>query len=241
MTPHPDTAGACLAACAAAGLTVPALIRRIPEPVDADPAEADEPPGPTYAEVAARPGLAWRCAVAAGVAGAVVGLVTGWARPLLLLVPLVPVAVALGVVDWHTRLLPRLVVLPATGVAVVLGSVLALVTGSYQDLLRAGVGLVATRSLFWVLWRVHSAGMGFGDVRLAALLGFVLGHLGWAQLVVGVYAGFLVFGLPALARVLLRRDRRLLKAALPFGPAMLAGALVGVALGPVVAPGLGAP
>jgi leader peptidase (prepilin peptidase) / N-methyltransferase len=76
--------------------------------------------------------------------------------------------------------------------------------------------------------------MGFGDVRLAALLGLVLGRLGVAELVVGVYAGFLVFGLPGLLLALVRRDRALLRAAYPFGPFMVVGALIGVLTGPAV-------
>ena len=66
--------------------------------------------------------------------------------------------------------------------------------------------------------------MGFGDVRLAALLGLALGHVGWAELVSsGIYAGFLLF---ARARAGCSRssswDRQLLKAAFPFGPFMVA-------------------
>ena len=95
------------------------------------------------------------------------------------------------------------------------------------------------RSLFWLLWFIHSAGMGFGDVRLAALLGLALGHLGWAELLVGVYSGFLVFGLPGLLLAIVRRDRRLLRTAFPFGPFMVAGALVGVLTGPWLAGYLG--
>ena len=80
---------------------------------------------------------------------------------------------------------------------------------------------MAVRSFFWVLWWFHSAGMGFGDVRLAALLGFALGQLGWGEVVVGAYSGFLVFGLPGLLLAIVRRDRALLKSAFPFGPFML--------------------
>ena len=71
--------------------------------------------------------------------------------------------------------------------------------------------------------------MGFGDVRLAALLGLALGHVGWAELLVGVYSGFLVFGLPGLLLALVRWDRALLRTAFPFGPFMLVGALLGAA------------
>ena len=74
--------------------------------------------------------------------------------------------------------------------------------------------------------------MGYGDVRLAGLLGIALGWLGWSELLTGVYAGFLLGGVGGLALSLLRLvDRR----AYPFGPFMLLGALVGVLAGPAVA------
>ena len=60
--------------------------------------------------------------------------------------------------------------------------------------------LVAVRSFFWVLWFVRSAGMGFGDVRLAALVGLVLGWVG-----LGSAGGRRVDRLPRLRRA--RRSR----------------------------------
>ncbi len=96
-------------------------------------------------------------------------------------------------------------------------------------------GLLVARGLFWVLWWVHSAGLGFGDVRLAGLLGLALGHLGWAELVVGIYAGFVLLAVPGLVLALVRRDRALLRTAYPFGPFLAAGALVGVVAGPWLA------
>jgi leader peptidase (prepilin peptidase) / N-methyltransferase len=70
--------------------------------------------------------------------------------------------------------------------------------------------------------------MGFGDVRLAGVLGLALGLLGWGQLALGVYAGFLIGGVGGLVLSAARLvDRR----AYPFGPFMLLGALVGVLFG----------
>lgn len=49
-----------------------------------------------------------------------------------------------------------------------------------------------------------------------------------------MYAPFLLFGLPGLALAIVRRDRTLMRTPYPFGPAMLAGLVVGVVLGPWV-------
>ena len=67
-----------------------------------------------------------------------------------------------------------------------------------------------------------------GDVKLAALLGLHLGWLGWPVLVDGALAGFVVQAV--LAVVLLATRRVGLRGAIPFGPAMLAGAALGIAL-----------
>jgi leader peptidase (prepilin peptidase) / N-methyltransferase len=244
------------------GWLCPLLIAGIPEPEpepepepDLEPdlarsdAEADavaqpperrpEPPKELYADIAALPGLAWKAAVGSALVGAVLGAGVGWEWSLLFLLPLAPVGVALGLVDWRTRLLPTRVVLPAHGVVLVLAGVAALLDHDGDAYVRALLAMVVLRSVFWVLWWIHSAGMGFGDVRLTALLGFALGYLGWPQAVVGIYAGFLLFVVPGVVVAVARRDRRFLKTAVPFGPFLLVGALVGVVLGPAVLRSLG--
>jgi leader peptidase (prepilin peptidase)/N-methyltransferase len=213
------------------GLLVPMFIARVPEPEPAANATDDDPPKMLYADIAARPGLRWRSALASALAGALVGAVTGLDWSLLWLVPLVPVGIALSVVDWHTKLLPRVVVLPATLAAILLVVVVGLVTGEREAMVRALVAMLVARSFFWVLWFIRSAGMGFGDVRLAALLGLVLGWSGWNQLALGVWSSFVLFAVPALVVILARRDRTLLKRSFPFGPFMAAGALVGLVWG----------
>ena len=234
------------------GVLVPALIARIPEPrpqdepseadaalpVDEDdpqpPAEAPESKEP-YAAIARLPGLAWKAALASGLAGALLGLVLGWDWPLLFLVPLVPVSVALAVVDWRTRLLPTRVIAPTYVGLIVLVLVCWLVVRDHDDLIRAGWGWLIAGGLYFALWFVYPRGMGYGDVRLSGVLGIALGYLGWPELLVGIYGGFLLGGVVGGTLALLRRvDRR----GYPFGPFMLLGALVGVVLGETVATGL---
>jgi leader peptidase (prepilin peptidase)/N-methyltransferase len=244
MTPVNDTVPAALLAAVVAGLgglLVPMLIARVPEPEPAPEPEpesesesdapADEPAKMLYADIAARPGLGWRSAVVAAVCGALLGAATGLDWPLVWLVPLTPVAVALSVIDWHTRLLPRRIVVPATLAAIVLVVVVGLATGEREALVRALLGMVVARSFFWVLWFLRSAGMGFGDVRLAAPVGLVLGWVGWGALAIGLWVGFIVFAVPAAGLALVRRDRAVLKQSFPFGPFMVVGALVGLVWG----------
>jgi leader peptidase (prepilin peptidase) / N-methyltransferase len=231
---HLDAALVSAVCGAVGGCFVPALIGRVPEPTPDPEPKPDVQPKEPYAAIAALPGLAWKSALASAFCAGLVGAAVGMTWALAILVPLVPLSVALAVVDWRTRLLPTRLVLPATGVAILLGLVGWAVTRDPDDLVRAAIALVVVRSVFWLLWWFHSAGMGFGDVRLAALLGFALGQLGWGEVVVGVYSGFLVFALPGLLLAIARRDRGLLKSAFPFGPFMLIGALIGVLVGSAV-------
>lgn len=235
MSPEGAAAVATLV-CAVLGALVPALVARIPEPDE--PRDEDDGHKVPYAVLASRPGLALQTTVVSAVAGGLVGYAVGWERTLVGLLPLVPVCVALALVDLRTRLLPKVLVLPATGLLLAFGVADWLWSGDPDDLVRGLVGLTVARSFYWVLWFVHSAGMGFGDVRLAALLGFPLAFLGWRELALGMYSGFLVFALPGLLLAIVRWDRSLLRAPYPFGPAMIVGALLGVVLGPTLLDGL---
>lgn len=209
-----------------AGLLVPVLIARVPEP--AEPAEDK----PAYADIARSRGLRGRAMLATGVVGAVAGGAVGWSGSLAVLLFLAPVGVALAVIDWRTRLLPTRLIAPAYAGVVALVLVAALLDDDLASLLRAGWGWLVAGGSFLLLWLVYPRGMGYGDVRLSGVLGLALGHLGWGELLVGIYAGFLLGGVGGGLLTLLRMvDRK----AYPFGPFMLAGALVGVVLGEPVA------
>ncbi|MBM0229757.1 prepilin peptidase, partial [Micromonospora sp. ATA51] len=72
------------------------------------------------------------------------------------------------------------------------------------------------------------ARLGFGDVKLAAALGLPLGWSGWPTLWLGLLLPHLLNGVVVLALLVTRRVRR--DTALPFGPAILAGAWLAVLL-----------
>lgn len=213
------------------GALAPRVIRALPEPdPPAEPIEGEEPKEP-YVDLAARPRLALQAALTSGVAGGLIGWTTELEWLLLLLLPLAPLGTLLAIVDLRTKLLPKVVVIPATVAALVYGVASWPATGDPDPLVRALLGMALAFAIFFVLWFVRSAGMGYGDVRLAAWLGFDLGYLGWPEYALGMYAGFLVFGVPGLLLALVRRDRSLLRKAYPFGPFLLVGALLGILFG----------
>jgi leader peptidase (prepilin peptidase) / N-methyltransferase len=151
----------------------------------------------------------------------------GWSAELPAFWVLAAAGVLLAAVDLRFRLLPDRVVLPALGACALLLAAAAAVEGSWPDLLRAVLGSAALFAGYLVLALLAPAGLGMGDVKLAALLGLHLGWLGWGAVVLGAAAGFVVQALAAV--VLLATGRVGLRGELPFGPAMLAGA--GLAIG----------
>jgi len=212
--------------CAALAALTPRVVAALPESTTAP--HPDDPPRPAFGTVAARPGLAPGAALAAGLAGAAAAAVVGLGWPTAYVVVAVPPCVALAYVDWRTRLLPSRIVLPVTGALVLVALLELLVTRDTDVALRCLVGLLGARSFVWLLWRVRASGMGFGDVRLAALLGLLLGRVGYAELLLGIWLAFPLSSVPWLLVALVRRDRAVLKRAHPFGPFLVLGALVGI-------------
>jgi len=156
----------------------------------------------------------------------VLGVGLSWALPAFLL--LAVAAVLLTVIDLRHRLLPNRVVVPTLvlGAALLLGAALA--EGAWPALVRAVLGAAALFAVFLVLAVISPSGLGMGDVKLAAVLGLFLGWLGWGAVLVGALAGFVVQALLALLLLALRRVRR--DSDLPFGPSMLLGAALTIAV-----------
>ncbi|TQL68307.1 leader peptidase (prepilin peptidase)/N-methyltransferase [Nocardioides albertanoniae] len=208
---------AAVAGLLAAGL--PAFLCRLPEPAD--------PPATSYRELAGWPPLVpLAVSVSAGVAALLAWGVEP-SRLMIALAPLVPVLVMLAYVDWRVQRLPKMPILAATTAGLVLAGAEWLWVRE-TEVLRAVVGLALARSVFWLLWRLAPRAMGFGDVRLAAVVGLVLGRLGWDALALGLWAGLVIFGVWGVARALARGSRSAMREPLAYGPFMIVGMLVGV-------------
>ncbi|WJY52272.1 A24 family peptidase [Streptomyces chengbuensis] len=142
---------------------------------------------------------------------------------------LAPFAVLLALVDRHVHRLPDQLTLPlAVAAAVLLGGA-ALLPGAGGSWPTALLGGPVLGAAYLVLFLVNPNGMGFGDVKLALSLGVALGWYGWEVLFVGAFAGFLLGAVYGLGLVVLRGAGR--GTAIPFGPFMISGALLGLLLG----------
>jgi len=143
------------------------------------------------------------------------------------------IGVALALIDLDVKRLPNSIVLPSYVVALVLLAGAALAQGDMSPFLRAILGLVALFGFYFLLAFVYPAGMGFGDVKLAGVLGIYLGWLGWPEVVAGGFLGFLFGGVVGGVLMAVRRAGR--KSQIPFGPFMLAGAFVAILWGDALA------
>ncbi len=141
-------------------------------------------------------------------------------------------SVALTEIDLDVHRLPDRIVLPTFVVIVVLLTAAGGLTGDWWAVLRMLIGAGALFLFYLVIAVVSAGGMGMGDVKLAAVVGAATAWLGWDALVVGALAAFVLGGL--LGIVLLAAGKAGRRSRVPFGPWMLAGAWIGIVLGPTV-------
>lgn len=139
------------------------------------------------------------------------------------------VGIALAFIDLDTKRLPDVLTLPSYLVGGALLLLPAALDGSWSAYLRAWLGALALFGFYFLLAFIYPAGMGFGDVKLAGVLGLYLGWLGWGVLVVGGFLGFLLGGLIGGGLMIVRRAGR--KSKIPFGPFMILGAFLALWIG----------
>ncbi len=118
-----------------------------------------------------------------------------WALPAFLY--LGAIGIALALIDLDVHRLPNVLTLPSYVAGIALLGVAALAGHEPWSIVRALIGMVALYALYFLLVLLYPAGMGFGDVKLAGVIGLYLGYLSWGALVVGG-----IRGIPA------RRHRR---------------------------------
>ncbi|HPU12968.1 MAG TPA: prepilin peptidase [Aeromicrobium sp.] len=205
------------------GAFSPKLLAHLPEP--AGEPEPDMPPKIAYAELAKAPGLWWKMAVPAAALGAVAGALLEHWELLGVWILLAAATPVLAWVDWKVHLLPFLIVAPLYLLSWLFTGVGALVLRDPSVLLHALWGNLAIFGFYFLAGLVGP--MGYGDVRLSAVLGVALGPLGFITAFYGVFFGLII---GAVAGVVLVRGQLGKKIPIAFGPYLLLGAFAALLL-----------
>ncbi|MDP9093446.1 MAG: prepilin peptidase [Actinomycetota bacterium] len=135
----------------------------------------------------------------------------------------------LAMIDIDHKRLPNAIVLPSYLVVGLLLTTASLATHHWWALGRAAIGGAALFGFYFAIMFAYPAGMGFGDVKLAGVLGGVLAYVSFSTLVVGAFGGFLLGSIGGLAVLASGRGDR--KTAIPFGPFMISAAVLAILFG----------
>jgi len=126
--------------------------------------------------------------------------------------------VMISAIDLSHRVIPNVL----TGSGVLGGAALLLASGGAPlSLQSAGLGLLVGGGTMLVIVLLSFGGMGAGDMKMAALMGF---YLGWPGVAVALFASFCIGALVGLMLIILRIKGR--KDAIPFGPFLALGSLI---------------
>jgi len=120
------------------------------------------------------------------------------------------------VIDLERGLILNKVVYPATAIALIIGTFTSN-PGIVKALMGGGLGLV----IMLLLALLYKGGMGWGDVKMAGLVGVMVG---FPLVLVSLFLAVVGGGLVAMVLLLLRMKRR--KQAIPFGPFLSLGTMV---------------
>ncbi len=117
-------------------------------------------------------------------------------------------------VDLYHEIIPDEIVYPAI--------ITSLIFSLYPNILISNLtsGFFAGLLFLSLYWLTSGKGMGFGDVKLAVLMGLFLGY---PKIIVALYLAFLTGA--AIGVILILRGKKKLKSHLPFGP-FLAGSTI---------------
>lgn len=175
------------------------------------------------------PGFHLWVELAAGVLFVWAVVAIGWSwlllPPLVVLLP----GLAIAVIDLRTLMVPTRLVWPSFAALAVACVVSAAAVGEWGRLVNALIGLAVLAGPMFAIWFAYPRGMGFGDVRLAVLLGPLVGFASGTELLGAVMLALVAMAASALLGLVIgvgALGARGRKAKVPFGPSMILGAWI---------------
>lgn len=136
---------------------------------------------------------------------------------------------AVSAIDIEHFIVPNRLVYPTLVLTVGLLVAAAAAGGKWEWLGRAALGGVIGFVALGTIHVIQPRGMGFGDVRMAGMVGIYLGWLGLADVLVGLFLAFLTAGVIGAALVVFAGKGA--KTKVPFAPFLALGTFLTVIWG----------
>lgn len=130
-------------------------------------------------------------------------------------------AVPLATIDIAEHRLPTALIHANYVTTMIVFATSAAMAGDLSGVLRAAGGAAASLGLYLAIALAFPGELGAGDVRLAGLIGWILGWHGWTTLFLGAALGSIAGGALAAVTIASRAGQR---SQIPAGPTMLIGA-----------------
>ena len=128
----------------------------------------------------------------------------------------------LTVIDVRQHRLPNALTGAGAAWALLCAGVIAVTSGAWEPLLVSVASGVACAGGLLLLALVSKGGMGMGDIKLAGVIGLVMGLIAWTAAVAAIVWAFVLGAVIALRLIVIGKAQR--GTAVPFGPMLIAGA-----------------
>ena len=142
----------------------------------------------------------------------------------------IPAGVAISVIDFNTLIVPTRLVWPTFAVSVAVTVGISAYRGDWSPLIGSCVGVGVLAGPLFVIWWFHPRGMGMGDVRLAVLIGWNVGFAAMLAVdrpMAAVMLTIIMLVVSSVLGIVVGLALQVgLGRQLPFGPALVGGALV---------------
>jgi leader peptidase (prepilin peptidase)/N-methyltransferase len=139
---------------------------------------------------------------------------------------------ALSCIDLELLVLPKKIIYPTFLLVALLLVMASAATHDWKNLLTGAIYAAGWFIVFFLMNFASPRILGFGDVRLALLLGLALGWLGWRYVVLGFFAANLIGAAIGISLIALKRMKR--DQPVPYGVFLAAGAALAIFAGPEI-------